>query len=457
MTERGSAEVLAIFNFERLIMKTILASFVAIVALAWGIELLSPDHTAAGSLPWAIYLESLFLTGLFSISLMSLAMVLATRPVWLERPLGGMDRIYRLHKWSGILAVVFAASHWLLEMSDDFFKALAGHGDRVKEDELSAFAEPLRDMGEALGEWAFYVLLALLALTLWKRFSYRLWRPLHRAMPVLYLLLVFHSVVLAPAGYWNQPVGLLLALLFSAGSIASVLSLRGLVGRKRRASGSVVAVHNPGNDIIEVSCRLDGKWLGHHPGQFAFVTFDEAEGAHPFTIASADRGDHTVTFAIKALGDYTRRLPRQLSVGNPVKVEGPYGRFDISRVNKRAQQVWVAGGIGITPFLAWLEALQDEPAAGLAADLHYSVRDAGTDPFVERLQSLCAALPEVRLHVHDEQGEPLTAEALAEQQQGRKPLEVWFCGPSGFADALREGLQDVTGRIRFHQEAFEMR
>ena len=198
MTERGSAEVLAIFNFERLIMKTILASFVAIVALAWGIELLSPDHTAAGSLPWAIYLESLFLTGLFSISLMSLAMVLATRPVWLERPLGGMDRIYRLHKWSGILAVVFAASHWLLEMSDDFFKALAGHGDRVKEDELSAFAEPLRDMGEALGEWAFYVLLALLALTLWKRFSYRLWRPLHRAMPVLYLLLIIPWCSLPP-------------------------------------------------------------------------------------------------------------------------------------------------------------------------------------------------------------------------------------------------------------------
>jgi len=133
-------------------MKTILASFVAIVALAWGVEMLSPGHTAAGSLPWAIYLESLFLTGLFSIALMSLAMVLSTRPVWLEQTLGGMDRIYRLHKWSGILAVVFAASHWLLEMSDDLFKALAGYGGRVKEDELSAFAEPLRDMGEALGD-----------------------------------------------------------------------------------------------------------------------------------------------------------------------------------------------------------------------------------------------------------------------------------------------------------------
>ena len=37
-------------------------------------------------------------------------MTLATRPVWLERPLGGMDRVYRLHKWSGILAVGFAVS-----------------------------------------------------------------------------------------------------------------------------------------------------------------------------------------------------------------------------------------------------------------------------------------------------------------------------------------------------------
>ncbi|MCW8907902.1 MAG: ferric reductase-like transmembrane domain-containing protein [Sedimenticola sp.] len=438
-------------------MKTVLASFIGIVALAWGVEMLSPDHTAAGSLPWAIYLESLFLTGLFSIALMSLTMVLSTRPAWLEQPLGGMDRIYRLHKWSGILTVSFAALHWLLEMSDDLFKALAGRGGHIKEDELSAFAEPLRDMGEALGEWAFYLLLALLALTLWKRFSYRLWRPLHRAMPVLYMVLVFHSVVLAPADYWSQPIGLLLALLFAAGSIASMHSLAGRIGQRRQVTGSVVALNHSGSDIIEVSCHLDGKWQGHRPGQFAFVTFDAAEGAHPFTIASADHGDRTVTFAIKALGDYTRTLTRKLSVGNSVEVEGPYGRFDISRVNKRARQVWVAGGIGITPFIAWLEALQVEPASGVCADLHYSVRDAGSDPFVGRLQSLCETLPDVRLHVYDKHSGPLTAEVLAEQQHDRKRLEVWFCGPRGFADTLREGLRALYGRIRFHQEAFEMR
>lgn len=72
-------------------MKTILASFVAIVALTWGVDMLSPGHLSTGSGLWALRQEGLYLTGLLSISLMSLAMVLATRPVWLERPLGGMD------------------------------------------------------------------------------------------------------------------------------------------------------------------------------------------------------------------------------------------------------------------------------------------------------------------------------------------------------------------------------
>ncbi|MCW9014573.1 MAG: ferric reductase-like transmembrane domain-containing protein [Gammaproteobacteria bacterium] len=439
-------------------MKTILTGFIVMVALAWGWEVLSPEHVSAGSLAWAIYLESLFLSGLLAISLMSLAMVLATRPAWLERPIGGMDRIYRLHKWSGILAVGFAVLHWLLEMSDDLFKALAGNGSRTKADELSAFAEPFRDLGEALGEWALYALMALLALTLWKRFSYRLWRPLHRAMPVLYLLLVFHSIVLAPAGYWSQPIGLLMAILFAAGSVASVLSLTGRIGRGRQVSGSVVSVHRPTPDIIEVSCRLDKQWRGHRPGQFAFVTFDDSEGHHPFTIASADHGDNTVTFAIKALGDYTRRLPRQITTGSPVQVEGPYGRFEFSRANRRARQIWIAGGIGITPFLAWLESLQDGQADAISADLHYCIRDREVDPFVPRLQQLVDALPEVRLHLHDMASGALTAEALVAGQDDTKSAEIWFCGPVGLARALYNGLHQLwPGRLRFHQEAFEIR
>ena len=439
-------------------MKMLLTGFLTIIAVAWGWEVLSPDHVSAGSLPWAVRQEALFLTGLWSVSLMSLAMILATRPGWLERPLGGMDRVYRLHKWSGILAVGFAALHWLVEMSDDLLKATVGRAGRIRKDDFSAFAEPVRDLGEDLGEWAIYVLLGLLVLTLWKRFPYRTWRPLHRAMPVLYLLLAFHAVVLAPAGYWDKPVGLLMAMLLVGGTVAAVLSLTGRIGRGRQVNGRVLSVDDTNHDIVEVRCRLDEEWQGHRPGQFAFVTFDNNEGAHPFTIASADRGDRTVTFAIKALGDYTRRLSGRLAAGGPVRVEGPYGRFELSRADPSARQIWIAGGIGITPFLAWLESLQGESATKVNADLHYYVRDRTTDPFVQRLQLLAAALPGLQLHFHDQKSSPVPPGKLAAISGAPKPAEVWFCGPRGLGEALRDGLKQAwNGRLRFHQEAFELR
>jgi predicted ferric reductase len=56
----------------------------------------------------------MYLSDLLSIRLMSLAMYLATRPTWLETPLGGMDRVYRTHKWAGILGGCFAIVHWLV-------------------------------------------------------------------------------------------------------------------------------------------------------------------------------------------------------------------------------------------------------------------------------------------------------------------------------------------------------
>jgi predicted ferric reductase len=285
-------------------------------------------------------------------------------------------------------------------------------------------------------------------------------------MPLIYLLLIFHAVVLAPAAYWTAPIGLLLALLFAAGGVASVLSLGGRIGRGRRVNGTIVSVQNPAPDVVEVGCRLEAGWRGHRAGQFAFVTFDPGEGHHPFTIASGEGsgegsgedGDHTITFAIKALGDYTRRLPQTLEVGRPVQVEGPYGRFLWRRANPRARQIWVAGGIGITPFLAWLESLQGEGSAPVAAELHYCLRDRHSDPFVARLQALCGALPGVQLHLHDNASGPLTPAILAASLDGARRAEVWFCGPQGLAQSLRNGLRQLwTGRVRFHQEAFAMR
>lgn len=93
-------------------------------------------------------------------------------------------------------------------------------------------------------------------------------------------MLAFHAALLAPRGCWAQPVGMLLALLLTAGAISSVHSLSGLIGRRRQVGGSVVSVSSTA-DITTVTCQLDVGWQGHRPGQFAFITFTAAKVRTP--------------------------------------------------------------------------------------------------------------------------------------------------------------------------------
>ena len=79
-----------------------------------------------------------------------------------------------------------------------------------------------------------------------------------------------------------------------------------------------------------------GRGLARPPGgTVRLVRFDRREGAHPYTIASAPRPDGAIRFEIKALGDYTSRLPGALRVGQPVEVEGPYGCFQLDADARR--------------------------------------------------------------------------------------------------------------------------
>ena len=435
-----------------------LLTLAVLVASTWLLDVLATVFPEQSAFLWIARQQGLNLSGLLSIVFMSLTMFLAVRPAWLEKPLGGLDRIYRLHKWSGILAVTFGALHWLIKQSGGLIKGLIGSEGRLPKIKYDGVLEAMRELGDDMGEPALYMALAMLVITLWRRFPYHLWRHLHRIMPVLYLMLAFHAALLAPPAYWTQPVGLVLGIFLALGSIASVLSLTGQIGRSRQIKATVTAVKHT-DDITEVTCKLEGPWQTHRPGQFAFITFGKFEGAHPFTIASAERGDRTITFFIKALGDFTRCIAQKIEVGQTVTVEGPYGRFQLDRHSRKHSQIWVAGGVGVTPFIAWLESLQGSTVHSLEADLHYCTRNRENDHFIVRLHALCENLPGIRLHVHSAQhGDLLKAESLMPKNTQPRNAEVWFCGPRGLADALKRGLEEggIAG-LHFHQEAFELR
>ena len=310
------------------------------LTLAWAAAAAPWQGMAAASEPafwWQLRQHALYLSGIWSIGMMSLVMLLSLRQRWMERPLGGMDQVYRLHKWAGIAAAVAAVLHWGAKESSGLIKGMVGTAGRVPREAVLSWATDWRGTAKDLGEWAFYALLIMVVLTLWQRLlPYRPWRKLHRVMPALYLLLAFHTLALTPLTFWQAPLGMVMAALLLVGSVAALWSLAGRIGRGRNRYAA--QVHEArvlggaaGQAPLEVLCAMPKNWPGHRAGQFVFASFEGAEGPHPFTIASAPEGcgrtadgKELLRLVIKPLGDYTRRLPSLLQPGQAGQIEGPY-------------------------------------------------------------------------------------------------------------------------------------
>lgn len=402
-------------------------------------------------------------SGVIAVGVMSVAMILALRPVWIEPRLNGLDKMYRLHKWLGISALVFSILHWWWALGT---KWMVGWGwlERPERgprrlEELPAIEQWFRDqrgLAESLGEWAFYIAAALMILALIKWFPYHWFKKTHKWLALAYLVLAFHSVILMDFDYWSQPIGWVMAVLILMGSVSAILVLLGRVGHGKQVQGTIQSVASyPGVRAVEGTIRVDGSWPGHSPGQFAFVSSDSTEGAHPYTIASAwDPKDPSLTFIVKELGDWTENLHSHLQVGMPVKVEGPYGCFDFH--DDMPRQIWVGAGIGITPFIARMKYLAKNPLSQ-EIDL-FHVTSEYDRLAIDKLQADAEAA-NIRLHliVTPKDGR-LTPEQIRQTVPEWQTGSVWFCGPSRFGEQLRRAfMQGGLSSGDFHQELFAMR
>lgn len=420
--------------------------------LVWAASLLAmPAETSMDVWFWRKQL--IYLTGIAAFAYMSLIMVLAIRPKWLEKPLNGLDKMYRLHKWAGIWAISLGVAHYAIKLSKSILTMYFERGAKGPHEDW--FLDMFRGSAKDLGEWAVYFSVVMLVVTLWKKFPYDKWRILHKTLSVFFLVIVYHSIVLTPAEWWLQPAGLFMAVCAAVGSWCAVLAIFGRIGAKRTYAGTVIKVMHLPNQIIEITCELGKQW-SHEEGQFAFIKHAALGEKHPFTISSADNGDGQVRFAIKSLGDDTAHLYAAVKEGDKVNVEGPYGCFSYNE-DSQTEQLWVAAGIGVTPFIAWLEGLQEQPEKAPKVTLHYCANNEQEGVYAKRLQALTETIDNITLVIHySEQEGYLTADKLLQGTAQNTP--IWFCGPSGFAKAIKTGMQK-TGRdlALFHNEYFEIR
>lgn len=389
------------------------------------------------------------LAGIWGLALLLVATMLCCRVPGFDVPFGGLTKLWKLHHRLGFLSFLLLLAHPIL-------LALGAAGIS-----LQASAATLLSTQPAV-IWGWVALLALMAfmaptMSFFGEPKYQRWKLIHRIAGITVTFALIHTLMLNRAlpGHWSTIIWGVLTLLALA-----AISYRWLFSLWQARQPYVVSkVDNPANNVVELSLSTRDKPLRYQAGQFVYLTpLDPAlaEGMgeeHPYTLSSSPL-ENEPRIAIKALGNASRAL-QNITVGSRLTLEGPYGDFFPAPEQPLEPELWIAGGIGITPFLARLRhyARLQVP---LDAQLVYCVQDESRLLYGEELKSLCEQIPGCRLHVHYyyRQG-PLTGDFLTGCCPDIARRTAYICGPTPLIE-LSESLlkQAGVGPARIVTEEF---
>ncbi len=418
-------------------MRVVLFALIAlpVAAAAW----------LAGEGPWLNLLGRL--TGIAGLAMMLVAAAVSVRIPSLDRPFGGLTRLWQTHRLLGSGAFLLLLVHPLL---------LAFSAASISP---RAAVDVLWPPGNAVALWMGWAALIALMAFLAPTFSffgpprYQRWKRLHALSALAVLLALAHTFMagrsLPDAVWWAFATVALAALAFRLG------------WRKLRpgARYRIASVTPLADRVVELSLEpVDGRLMRYDPGQFVYLApLDDALAAgrreeHPYTLCSAP-DEPMLRIAIKALGDASDAL-QTVRPGTDAFVDGPYGRF--FEPNRRGRELWIGGGIGITPFVGRARSL----AAGDASvniDLVYCAHDPSRAYYLDELRAIAERVPgfRVRPHFYTEAG-ALDAAWIAGRVLDGPARSLYVCGPAPLltrARAIRRTLK--IPRRRFHTEEFD--
>lgn len=390
--------------------------------------------------------------GIVGLAMLLLAAALSARVPGFDRWFGGLTRLWKTHHRLGAGSLILLLLHPVL-------LSLAQTGSGL-DAAVQLLFPPLSDWPIWAG-WAGLLLMMVFLAPSFAFFGhpdYRRWKLLHRLAGPAVILGLVHSwqygrTLPADVDKW---LWLVLAAL-AVGAVAWRFVFSRRIGRLRYRVARVVAV---ANNLVELVLEPAGRRRLHYDaGQFVYLApFDPQLSAgygeeHPYTLSSSP-DEEDLRIAIKDLGDASRAI-QTIRPGSRVTIEGAYGKFFVDR--EAHKQLWIAGGIGITPFLGrarWLSGRQRRCDIRLI----YCVQDEARARFMEELRAIAQEMQgfEVIPHFFYRQG-PLDSGFLAAHVPDLAEREAFVCGPPGLNSLARRLLTGAgVGRKRIHTEEFEL-
>lgn len=379
-----------------------------------------------------------------NIILMACSLFLSTRPKWAEKYFGGLDKMYVTHRHTGTAAFLLIFAHVLTVPI-----TTTGWG-----------------LGNYLGIMAFMGIVTIVLITLAPRIpflnkltggDYNDWKKFKRYIGIFFILAFIHALTVP------DPLDAFIAInwvqIFFIIGTASYLYTE-VFGRffKKYVQYIVEAVNHPNQSTTEVVMRAKKDPIRkQRAGQFLFVRFMEngLNESHPFTISSAPHED-VLRLTVKACGDFTRDLFANLKAGTAASIEGAYGMFDHKTGGPK--QIWVAGGIGVTPFLSFIRDLK----TGLNhdVDFYYTVRHREEAVFVDEIEETAKKNPRLQARLRfSSTGGSLTVEEIIRNAGGDiRGYHVYMCGPLPMVQALEKKFIEAGVSVEnIHFEEFNFR
>ncbi len=367
--------------------------------------------------------------GVAALSLMAAAAILGGRLRFNEALFGGLDRVYLAHNWMGVWALGLASLHLA-------FKAGMQGWDAAAIVALPAFHTRL------VRQLSFLALMLIVMLALNRNIPYSTWRWWHKLSGPLFIVVVLHWLSIKSPIAIDDPAGIWLAAVATLGVAAAAYKLLLFPFLSSHAEYRVAEVA-AGSSAVHLDLAPVARAIPFTPGQFAFISVkhDGLREPHPFTIASGSDPKGHVHFVIRSLGDYTQRLFEQAKAGMRVEVYAPWGRF--KRPAPAQREVWIGGGVGISPFIAWLS---DRTAGSLDNVTLFYFFSPGRDfPSIDVLTEMAA---QRGLDFVPVSAGPASPEFTARFEEivraaGADAVQISFCGPKGLLRFIRSRMKEL--------------
>jgi predicted ferric reductase len=361
------------------------------------------------------------------------SMLLATRLNFLENWFGGLDNVYKVHRKVSIIGAIFILIHLVFLISDN-----AGGWWR--------YILPFHNQNSVnLGIYAFWIFVVVILSALFVRkinLKYHVWKNIHKFVNLAMILTLLHVMMIEsdtsaflPLGiwiYWMTGFGVACGLYISF--------FYKYIGPKYKYEVVDIDKHV---DVYNIFLKPLGDKIPFSLAQFAYVSFQSSEISselHPYCIVSLPE-ESVLRFSIKELGDYTKTL-NKLKVGDKAMVYGPYGRLGFKFTTTMKDAIFIAGGIGIAPFLSMFR------KAGLEKNnrrtsLFYCTKYREEATFDLELKELKQNSPNLYYHSQcsrEPNGGHLSVQEIMERIRDTQNTIIYLCGPKKMMVGIKEGL-----------------